>query len=184
MGRFIRRAGFSLIELMVVIAIVGLLFMFAIPSYKQYLVKQKTAQKVSLAFNLLDGLIVQRQDTGIFPASIEFAGTTVMSGSNWQVINSNSQGLIGVNYNSSSTQVTLGLSFSGLEGIPGYAPVAGNPNGAGFSSFVVGARDDGSTVTKVCGQAPYVNQDIPLGYLPASCSCVSVNNFVSTGSGC
>lgn len=176
--------AFSLIELMVVVAIIGLISAIAVPSYKAYIVKAKTAEKVVLAFNLLDGLIAQHQAKGTFPATIDFAGTTVAAGSHWQVINTNSQGLIGLNYNTSGNNVSLQLSFSGLDGIPGYAPVAGNPNGAGFSSFVVGALDNGTTVRKVCGQAPYINQDIPLEYLPQSCNCSSVDNFLSTGTGC
>ena len=47
---FLQR-GFTLIELMVVIAIVGLLASFAVPAYQDHLVRARVSEGLSLATN-------------------------------------------------------------------------------------------------------------------------------------
>jgi len=177
--------AFSLIELMVVIAIVAILAAVAVPSYKTYVVKARVVQNISLAFNMLNNAVATYQSTGSFPSSIQIAGTTVVAGSHWQVINANSHGLSGLNYYTSARSMALQLNFSNLTGIPGFVASSGNPGGAGFSSFCVAAYDSGSgVIKKACGQSPYVNQDIPFAYLPSNCTCASVDTFSGSGTVC
>ena len=72
--------AFSLIEVLVVASILAILSAVAIPAYKTY----KTRVAITNVHNYLQGLAQQLatkyQQTGSWPASIDFAGTTVTSG--------------------------------------------------------------------------------------------------------
>lgn len=56
-GRFGRRSGFTLIELMIVVAIVGILSAVAIPSFRSYMHRSRTSEAVTFL-----GEIRQRQE--------------------------------------------------------------------------------------------------------------------------
>ena len=59
--------GFSLIELMVVIAIIAVLATVAVPAYKSYVIKAKTSKILAAVENLSQSAIEYSQDNGVFP---------------------------------------------------------------------------------------------------------------------
>ncbi len=65
-----RNNGFSLIELMIVIAIAGILTAIAIPTYNIYIKKARMANVVNLLGNFKTEVQLSYNNTGTFPDSV------------------------------------------------------------------------------------------------------------------
>ncbi|NNE06162.1 MAG: prepilin-type N-terminal cleavage/methylation domain-containing protein [Xanthomonadales bacterium] len=72
--------GFTLIELMIVVAIVAILVALAVPAYKDYTIRSKIAECVNGAAVAKIQISEYRQALGIWPISDEEAGIDTPSG--------------------------------------------------------------------------------------------------------
>jgi len=75
--------GFTLIELMIVVAIIGILAAIAIPAYQDYTARAQVTEAINLAAGLKMGVTEYHADHGEFPktnAMLGFAGTTKING--------------------------------------------------------------------------------------------------------
>jgi len=68
--------GFTLIELMIVVAIIGLLAAVAIPSYQDYTTRSQVSEAFSLTAAFKQGLTEYYSDRGTWPTSLTNIGTT------------------------------------------------------------------------------------------------------------
>jgi type IV pilus assembly protein PilA len=68
------QSGFTLIELMIVVAIIGILAAVAIPQYQNYVARTQMSEALSLASGSKVALAEYFQSKGVFPANNDEAG--------------------------------------------------------------------------------------------------------------
>ena len=66
--------GFTLIELMIVVAIIGILAAIAIPAYQDYTIRAQVTEGVNLMAGAKAAVTETYNDTGTFPATNDAAG--------------------------------------------------------------------------------------------------------------
>lgn len=78
-----KQQGFTLIELMIVVAIIGVLSAIAIPAYKNYVTKSEVASAIGTLKALITPLETQIQEKGTLTTStISLADIGTISGAN------------------------------------------------------------------------------------------------------
>ena len=69
-----KQQGFTLIELMIVVAIIGILAAIAIPAYKDYTIRAQVSEGLSLASGAKAAVSAYHMDSGTFPVTNDEAG--------------------------------------------------------------------------------------------------------------
>jgi len=67
-----RQKGFTVIELMIVIVIIGVLAVFAIPQYNKYIARTQVAEAFAMLGSVKQALTLYYQENGEFPQHTHF----------------------------------------------------------------------------------------------------------------
>jgi type IV pilus assembly protein PilA len=133
--------GFTLIELMIVIAIIGILASLAIPTYRDYVVRTRVIEGISLASEPKNRVTAHFNSTGSWPADNAEAGL-VPAGA----ISAEAVSAVAVDGN----EITVTYDAGGING----------------ETLVMEATRNGGSISWVCNAASSTLDD---RVLPSSC---------------
>ena len=105
-----KQQGFTLIELMIVVAIIGILAAIAIPAYKDYTIRAQVSEGLSLASGAKAAVSEFYMDSGVFPVTNAEAGISAAAeilGRYATDVTVGALGIITVTYNQASTHADL-----------------------------------------------------------------------------
>jgi type IV pilus assembly protein PilA len=138
--------GFTLIELMIVVAIIGILAAIAIPAYQDYTVRAKVSEPMTFADAAKVSVAEYYQTLGTMPPDISAAGIQTTT----------SQYIAAIDYNQvSATQANIQIQTRNL---------ATNVGGNADDIQLDGEATADGTVNWVC-----TNSTLTQKYLPANC---------------
>ncbi len=96
-----KQQGFTLIELMIVVAIIGILAAIAIPAYQDYTIRAQVSEGLNLSGGAKAAVSEYTMDTGLFPTNNLQAGVsaaTSINGKYTSTVSVNAAGRIDVTY--------------------------------------------------------------------------------------
>jgi len=136
--------GFTLIELMIVVAIIGILAAIAIPAYQDYTIRAKVSEIMILASGARTSVAEYYISVGSMPTN------TANSGISTNIAQSDYVSAIA--FATTATGTTLTYTLTGL---------GGEADGTDFEYLIIGSRS-GVRVDCTAG-------DLPTKYRPAAC---------------
>jgi type IV pilus assembly protein PilA len=139
--------GFTLIELMIVVAIIGILSSIAIPAYQDYIMRSKVVELVNAAGICRTSVADYYTTNGVMPADADAAGCTPQGTANAAPAVVTPDGIITIN---AVGTLLVQLKGNGSGTVLAYAPLdkagALATNGAPIASWNCTALKAGTTI--------------------------------------
>ncbi len=140
--------GFTLIELMIVVAIIGILAAIALPAYNDYMVRAKMTEVMGVGAAAKTTVSEYFQSTGGFPANPTIAGMNMST--------NQSQYITAIDLQTTTNQVEIRYTLSGTN--------LGTTDLNGATFFMTGRNPTGTQLNWTCNDGNAMPK-----YLPANC---------------
>ncbi|NII11445.1 pilin [Oleiagrimonas sp. C23AA] len=149
--------GFTLIELMIVVAIIAILAAIAIPAYQNYVIRSQVSEGPVLADSAKTAVAEYYTTNGTLPGTNADAGVSQPASIGGKYVGTVTVGTNGL--------ITVSYGTTG----------AANGNGAKANSAINNTQlalspvTSGGTINWFCTTAPVAGTKVPGKYLPTSC---------------
>ena len=151
--------GFTLIELMIVIAIVGILAVVALPAYQDYTARAQVSEAIVLAEGQKAAVAEYYATNGAFPTSNEQAGVAAKENIKGKYVKQVEVGANGV--------ITATMNDTGVNSDIKSTTIALKPEVATVATGGSGSASSNGAFTWKCG--PGATKGVDKKFLPATC---------------
>ena len=142
--------GFTLIELMIVVAIIGILAAVAIPSYQDYTARAQVTEAIGLSSGFKTGLAEYYSNNGVWPTNLTAIGETISG----KYV--------------SDISILSGGGTSGTLVVQAIMKNTGVGPGVSGSTYAMSTTDEGRNWA--CGMNADSGNNIVSKYLPGACT--------------
>jgi type IV pilus assembly protein PilA len=156
--------GFTLIELMIVVAIIGILAAIAIPAYQDYTVRAQVSEGLTLAGDLKAAVAESFSNTGVWPATEQTLGIGEGNKTGKYVSDIDvAAGTITITYGLQANASALAAGANSLSLVPKVSANADVIWICGYAAVPAGASDPTS------GAPGAATNTVAQKYLPSNC---------------